>query len=182
MFAVLLQQRAERSDFSLAFFESASELSREMGLCAGGHGKQQIGSWTMSKGVDLPVSMYKLLGQRRYASFVEIQHQDNESSKEQQSSKQRSAGPLERAVARLQALESFKRSYSEDEDDYGLSIEAEDISDTESRDRDNSERRCELDRGNGHNLNLHDKEYGPLIIPGPTLLMPGSDSELVVEV
>ena len=168
MFAVLLQQRAERSQFSVAFFENASELLREMGLSAGGHGKQQMGYWTTSKGLDLPVPMYKLLGQRRYASVVEMQHQDNETK--EKSSKQRSAGPLERAVARLEAMESFKKSYTDDEDDYEFMLEAEDSDKTEDKERDNSERRCELDRANGNDLNLHDKDYGPLIIPGPTLM------------
>ena len=107
MFASLLQQRSESQQFSLVFFESAAEVLRDMGLKAGGHGKAQ-GSWTMSKGIELPVPLYKLLGQKRYASLVEVTHHDDSYA----SRGYRSAGRLERAVARLEALESFKKSYN----------------------------------------------------------------------
>ena len=177
MFAVLLQQRAELSQYSLVFFENAASLLREMGLSAGGHGRPQ-GIWTQSKGVDLPICLYKLLGQKRYASLFEIPNQD---SSEVHYFKNKPGGPLERAIARLEALESFRKSdeddeddedYEEDDDEY---IEVTDelvrssiISPEEERQRDNTELRNEIDRS--EDLHLYDYDYGPLILPGPTAL------------
>ena len=170
MFAVLLQQRSESQQFSLVFFESAAEMLREMGLKAGGHGRPQ-GSWTMSKGVDLPVPLYKLLDQRRYASLVEHKNQDDAGTG--RTSSYRSAGPLERAVARLEALESVKRSCSDGSTDGGL--------DEGSGDEDcgNGGDRTELERFSTAELSLEDPEFGPLVVPGPCLTDIDVESELL---
>lgn len=170
MFAVLLQQRSESSQFGLVFFESATEMLREMGLNAGGHGRPQ-GSWTMSKGVDLPVPLYKLLSQRRYASLVEahsIRHN-------------KSAGPLEKALARLEALESFNRTSDDaahdgDHDGDGDDDDEDEREESNENTRDSKDIRQEIDTS--IDLHLHDCDYGPLVVPGPTLASIGITSHI----
>ena len=72
MFAVLLQQRSEASDYSLVFFESAAELLREYKLNAGGHGtKTSSVSNTFSSTGSVPemyAPLYKLLAAKSYAT------------------------------------------------------------------------------------------------------------------
>ena len=71
MFAVLLQQRSEASDYSLVFFESAGELMREYKLQAGGHNVKDVsnGSFTASSVIpDMMAPLYKLLAAKSWAS------------------------------------------------------------------------------------------------------------------
>lgn len=174
MFAVLLQQRRENCEFSLLFYENAADLLREFGLSAGGHNKS-VGGWTLSKGLDLPAPLYKLLGQRRYTSLLEAQFQDVGDT-----SKYRTGGALERALGRLSALESMKSSSSDDEEDedeegqFGvsrrMSSTSVDTRDSETKDI------FEIP----DNLNLYDCNYGPLVLPGPVMVDPENPEQAVI--
>ena len=71
MFAVLLQQRSEASDYSLVFFESAGELMREYKLQAGGHNVKDLsgGTFTSSSSIpDMVAPLYKLLAAKAWAA------------------------------------------------------------------------------------------------------------------
>jgi len=66
MFAVLMQQRAEASEYSTVFFEQCSSLLREIGFCAGGHG---MAPHTHGPVHDMPALLYKLLQARDIEHF-----------------------------------------------------------------------------------------------------------------
>ena len=71
MFAVLLQQRSEASDYSLVFFESAGELMREYKLQAGGHSVKDLSGNTFGSSSSIPdmiAPLYKLLAAKAWAA------------------------------------------------------------------------------------------------------------------
>lgn len=88
MFAVLLQQRSEASDYSLVFFESAGELMREYKLQAGGHGVKDSSGRTFPSSTTIPdmhAPLYKLLEAKAWAAANGKYHHmtDSETVKEQ---------------------------------------------------------------------------------------------------
>lgn len=66
MFAVLMQQRSEASEYSIVFFDQCSSILREIGLCAGGHGMLPH---THGPVHDMPAPLYKLYQARDIAQL-----------------------------------------------------------------------------------------------------------------
>jgi DENN (AEX-3) domain len=85
MFAVLLQQRSEASDYSLVFFESAGELMREYKLQAGGHNFKDVSaSFSASSSIpDMVAPLYKLLAAKAWAAANGKYYHINDNDKDQ---------------------------------------------------------------------------------------------------
>ena len=85
MFAVLLQQRSEASDYSLVFFESAGELMREHRLQAGGHNFKDLSGNAFNSSNSIPdmvAPLYKLLAAKAWAAANGKYYHTNEVEKD----------------------------------------------------------------------------------------------------
>lgn len=178
MFSVLLQHRSEGNAESVVFFEQASELQRELGLSAGGHG-MGVAKATIVV-CELPLPLYVLLSKEdEWSALTKVMQQQILQSRDTKKAHRincltssglspiRSNGAVGVAVSySSQAITNQKLLDLLLYNDFTYSPPQHHL-DNESDSPYYFVARKELDRI--EDLQLGNEDFGPVIIAGPTM-------------